>query len=165
MHLADNEFFEQYKRLDKLCSEMYGCQKGVGEYISEMENKGYQGKLRISSWETDYRLLYRARRVRNQIAHGTEEYQISDPEDLAFVKDFYDRIFTSQDPLTLLRKSIEESERRQQELKRRQTQPQSQPPVRYPSRPLPKRKSNKWIGFAVAAGILALVILFYCFNR
>ena len=157
--MADKDFLEQYKRLDKLCSEMYGCQKGVSEYISEMENKGYQGKLRISSWETDYRLLYRARRVRNQIAHGTEEYQISDPEDLAFVKDFYDRIFTSQDPLTLLRKSIEESERRQQ------PQSQSQPPVRYPSRPLPKRKSNKWIGFAVAAGLLALVILFYCFNR
>ena len=38
MQPADNDFFEEYKRLDRLCADMYSCQNGVSEYINQMEN-------------------------------------------------------------------------------------------------------------------------------
>ena len=39
----DNEFFEAYKRLDRLCSDIYGCRNGVSQYIEDMERASYQG--------------------------------------------------------------------------------------------------------------------------
>ena len=36
MQAIDNEFFEAYKRLDRLCSDIYGCRNGVSQYIEDM---------------------------------------------------------------------------------------------------------------------------------
>ena len=107
MLLFDNEFFEEYKRLAKLCSEMYSCQNGVSEYISQMEIESYRGQYSISSWDSDYKMLKHVRWIRNQIAHDAGAYQISEPNDLIFVKNFYKRILSGNDPLTLLMKSTE----------------------------------------------------------
>ena len=43
MQAIDNEFFEAYKRLDRLCSDIYGCRNGVSQYIEDMERVSYQG--------------------------------------------------------------------------------------------------------------------------
>ena len=104
MHIADNDFFEAYKRLDKLCSEMYACQNGVSEYIAQMERLTYKGQYRVSSWNNDYKMLKHVRWVRNQIAHDSGTIQISEPDDLDFAQDFRSRIFSGNDPLTLLEK-------------------------------------------------------------
>lgn len=37
MQPADNEFFEEYKHLDKLCGDMYSCRNGISEYIDQMD--------------------------------------------------------------------------------------------------------------------------------
>ena len=37
MEQIDNKFFEEYKRLDKLCGEIFSCRNGVSEYITQME--------------------------------------------------------------------------------------------------------------------------------
>ncbi len=50
MQAIDNEFFEAYKRLDRLCSDIYGCRNGVSQYIEDMERVSYQGRLAIPSW-------------------------------------------------------------------------------------------------------------------
>lgn len=49
MQAIDNEFFEAYKRLDRLCSDIYGCRNGVSQYIEDMERVSYQGRLAIPS--------------------------------------------------------------------------------------------------------------------
>ena len=164
LQLADNEFFEEYKRLDKLCSEMYSCRNGVSEYISQMENSAYQGQFRVSSWTSDYKMLKHVRWVRNQIAHDSGTYQISEPEDLAFVRNFYGRIFSGQDSLTLLRSSMNaESEQRRQQRKQ-QANPVPAPDVPHSYTPQ-KKKSHRRIGVLIGIGILALTLFLFCFSH
>lgn len=164
MQPADNDFFEEYKRLDRLCADMYSCQNGVSEYINQMENKSYQGQYRVSSWTSDYKMLKHIRWVRNQIAHDSGISQISEREDLEFVQDFYERIFSGQDPLTLLRKAIEtEAERRKQQ-KTQHTNPAQTytPPRTYTS---DNRKTHGWIGIIIGLGILALILVILFLNN
>ena len=33
MQAIDNEFFDEYKKLDKICGEIFNCTNGVSEYI------------------------------------------------------------------------------------------------------------------------------------
>lgn len=187
MHIADNVFFEAYKRLDKLCSEMYSCQNGVSEYIAQMERETYQGQYRVSSWNTDYKMLKHIRWVRNQIAHDFGLYQISEPEDLDFVQDFHSRIYSGSDPLTLLRKAIESENaiRRQQKKQADENRIQRPRVQQYTYQTPPelskhtpeKKKSHAWIGVLVGVligafvsvlvgvGIIAFILLILFFNR
>ena len=105
MTSSDNLFFEEFKRLDKLCADAYACKNGVSEYISVMETKTRRQQLLVSTWDDDYRMLMRVRRVRNQIAHDPDAFQISEESDLSFVRDFCSRMFSGQDPLSQLRKA------------------------------------------------------------
>ena len=162
MQSADNEFFEEYKRLDKLCSEMYSCQNGVSEYIAQMESKSYQGQYRISSWDSDYKMLKHVRWIRNQIAHDSGTYQISEQGDLIFVRDFYNRIFSGRDSLTLLRKAIDaEAERRSQQ-KKQQTNHVPTPTIPHAYTP-PKNSNHGWIGALIGIGVLALILVLFFF--
>lgn len=162
MQLQDNDFFEEYKRLDRLCSDMYSCQNGISEYIAQMENNSNQGRCRVSSWESDYKTLKHVRWVRNQIAHDSGSCQISEPEDLTFVLDFYDRIFSGQDSLTLLRKAIEAEAERQRQQKKQQANQVSTPTVPRPDAPSEEESRD---GIGVLIGIVAaafiLMLLFF----
>ena len=42
MEPLDNEFFEKYKSLERLCSDMYSCKNGVSLYIEDMESRSPQ---------------------------------------------------------------------------------------------------------------------------
>ena len=158
LHIADNDFFEAYKRLDKLCSEMYSCQNGVSEYIAQMERLTYKGQYRVFSWNNDYKQLKHVRWVRNKIAHDADSYQISEAGDLDFVQDFYSRIFSGGDPLTLLRKAVE-SENRIQSQQKKQQKAQVQVPTAPYSYTPDKKKSHTWIGILISLGIIALILL------
>jgi len=114
MHAEDNAFFEEYKRLDRLCGDMYACQNGVSAYLAAMESKAVRGSARVACWDSDYRQLKHVRWVRNRIAHDSGSLRISEPDDLAFVQDFYNRIFEGRDALTLLRKAEEQPRQKQQ---------------------------------------------------
>lgn len=168
MQPLDNDFFEEYKRLDRLCGDMYACQNGVSAYLAAMESKAAQGQARVACWNSDYRMLKHVRWVRNQIAHDSGNCQLSEPSDLAFVQDFYSRIFSGQDALTLLRKANEHAQRR--------TQPQTQyatsntaqtsphpfttPERNPPQTPVqPPNTSNKWLVLSVAIVILLLAAI------
>ncbi len=84
MHVTDNEFFEEYKRLDRLCGDMYACQNGVSAYLAAMDDKALQGQSLVSCWRSDYRQLKHVRWVRNRIAHDSGQAPLSEPDDLAF---------------------------------------------------------------------------------
>ena len=89
---------------------MYLVQNGVSEYITQMKQNSAQGLRSVRSWSTDRRMLQHVRSIRNAIAHDTAGYQVSEDEDIEFVRDFYRRIMSGNDPLTLLRKSAEVAE-------------------------------------------------------
>ena len=120
LQTQDNEFFEEYKRLEKLCSEIYGVPNGVSAYIADMEGKAAQGRYRIPLWETDYKTLKHLRWVRNELAHNTYTYVFSEPLDVRQAQDFRQRILTEQDPLTRLQR-VNAARRSQQ--RPRQVQP------------------------------------------
>ncbi len=98
----DMVFFEEYKRLDKLCSDLYAKLPGVSAYIADMENNAVQGQAQIPSWNSDYKTLKHVRWVRNRLAHESCAEQLSSEADLAFIQDFYRRILYLRDPLYLL---------------------------------------------------------------
>lgn len=98
----DNEFFEEYKRLDRLCSDMYSCRDGIRQYLEDMECQFSEGEKTIPHWAQDYRKLRGLRRTRNTLAHNVSEYQVCTEQDVENVIDFVDRIMQQQDPLAML---------------------------------------------------------------
>ena len=106
MHLC-LEFQEEYKRLDRLCKECLGTEKGVSDYIEQMELVPWNDRRYVTTWENDYQCLKHIRWVRNQLAHveGTLTSDICVKEDLLWVKDFYRRIIRQEDPFGLIRKA------------------------------------------------------------
>ena len=105
MQPLDNEFFEEYKRLDRLCADMYSCKNGVSQYIEDMESRSRREAGVISSWDNDYKMLKHLRWKRNRIAHDTDGHQISSISDIQYVRKFHERILSGQDPIALLEKS------------------------------------------------------------
>ena len=98
---------------------MYSCKNGVSEYISDMEKNSDRGQRLVSGWNADYKMLKHVRWVRNQIAHDTNTKQVSEPEDLEFVRDYYKRIFSGKDSLSLLRKAKGSGKKRKSRKKKK----------------------------------------------
>jgi len=81
MSPTDNDFFEAYKHLDKLCCEVLNCSNGVSTYIEQMEASP-SGRRLVPAWDSDYSALKHIRWVRNQIAHDTTGCAISSESDV-----------------------------------------------------------------------------------
>lgn len=163
------EFIDEFKHLEKLCNEIYGDQHGVTLYIQDMESKSYMSTRGIEDWDRDLKYLTRVRHIRNNLVHESD-YDIDYTEDdIAFMRDFYDRILNQEDPLSLLRKQMDQIKKVKP---RPQPQPQPQPQVNqvvYQQYTNLENKENKedskvekglWIviGVIVVAVIAALVV-------
>ena len=99
------KFIDSYKRLEKLCSEVYGDNHGVSAYIDEMVKKS-DGAYCVSGWNEDLKQLKHYRWVRNQIVHdpNCSEENMCTPEDSQWINDFHSRIMSANDPLAQYRK-------------------------------------------------------------
>ena len=91
-----------YKRLEKLCSDMYGTAHGISAYIEDMVNCS-QGARIVPGWEHDLKQLKHYRWVRNKIVHEPDctEEKMCVPADTRWLDTFYDRIMHRRDPLTV----------------------------------------------------------------
>lgn len=98
------EFLNAYKRLEKLCSDMYGTAHGISAYIEDMVNCP-QGARLVSGWQQDLRQLKHYRWVRNKIVHEPDctEEELCTPADTRWLDSFYDRIMSRRDPLAVYR--------------------------------------------------------------
>lgn len=72
MTQLDNEFFEEYKHLERLCSDMYSCRDGVRQYLEGMESHSSEGERIVPNWKRDYWKLRGLRKTRNVLAHNME---------------------------------------------------------------------------------------------
>lgn len=103
------DFFNEYKRLDKLCSDIYSKNSGgVTSYINDMEHISSLGRVNIPEWDATYSKLKSVRYVRNQMAHGEgsfEDYECN-YEDVKWLRDFYEKIMNVSDPIAIYRKNI-----------------------------------------------------------
>ena len=98
-------FIDSYKRLEKLCSEIYNNNRGVSCYIDEMINTPV-GARYVPGWNEDLKRLKHYRWVRNQIAHEPEcnEGNMCEPGDAEWLNNFHSRIMAVNDPLAQYRK-------------------------------------------------------------
>lgn len=97
-------FFEEYKHLNKLCSELYKDQAGVTCYIEHMKRIPWSEYLSIPNWQTDLKELIRLRHIRNYLAHteGAFEETICTQNDINWLQNFYNRILNQSDPIGML---------------------------------------------------------------
>lgn len=98
-------FIDSFKRLEKLCSELYGNKHGISFYIDEMKGIA-DGEERVSGWNADLKKLKHCRWVRNKIVHepGCTEENMCGPDDSRWLQDFHSRIMSKKDPLSMYRK-------------------------------------------------------------
>ena len=101
-------FIDSYKRLEKLCSEVCGVNRGVAAYIDEMINNSY-ASYSVKGWDDDLKQLKHYRWVRNQIAHDPDcsEENMCEPDDSKWLDDFRKRIMNQTDPLAMYRKATQ----------------------------------------------------------
>lgn len=114
MQKTDNVFLEEYKRLDKICSDMYSEQHGVSVYIENLQRTG--------RFKDDYYKLKHLRWLRNQLVHDLNPQHATEA-DVSDVRVFYERIMKGTDPLAMLeksrRKSSSSKEKRQRTSKKK----------------------------------------------
>lgn len=101
MQRLQETFFEEYKRTDALCRDLFAAERGVSEYIEQMQAAEAEGKQRVPGWQDDFYALKHLRWLRNQIAHEPGGADCTDA-DLAQLRRFHQRVLAREDPLALL---------------------------------------------------------------
>lgn len=109
---TEERLFDEFKRVDNICRDMFFGQSGISQYITEMEQNSFYGRSAVSSWDMDYHMLKRVRLLRNQIAHDSSATECSE-EDADWLEEFHSRLLTQNDPLALLEKAKQERLRAQ----------------------------------------------------
>ena len=96
-------FFEEFKKLEKLCGEMYGSHNGVTNYIDDMKDVPYSNYRDIPNWEDDLSQLKKMRHIRNNLAHeeGAFAKKVCTQNDIRWIQTFIKRIMNQSDPLAI----------------------------------------------------------------
>lgn len=83
------EFMNAYKRLEKLCSDMYGTAHGISAYIDDMVNCPRGARI-VPDWAHDLKQLKHYRWIRNQIVHEPDctEEELCTPADTRWLDTF-----------------------------------------------------------------------------
>lgn len=104
MEHLNMRFLEEYKRLDKLCKEIYRADRGISSYIDDMKASNRSGNYTIPGWSSDLDQLIRLRHLRNKLTHevGTTDLPICTENDIQWVADFHSRILSRTDPIAKL---------------------------------------------------------------
>lgn len=114
------KFMDLYKSVDRFIRDAYRTSEGVSEYLRQMEAVDYKGDRLVPRWKEDYDTLKHVRWVRNQLAHDVSyDSDICEAADLVRLQAFYERLYSANDPLALLKKEEEADRQRQQENRRR----------------------------------------------
>ena len=103
-------FFEEYKRADKLCCEIYNSDKGITSYIDDMQNESSSYKKDVPEWYTCLETLQKLRYKRNILAHEADTFDIDmiDESELEFIKEFRKSLLERSDPIAKLEKIKQE---------------------------------------------------------
>lgn len=105
------DFFEEYRRVDNICKDMYLSGQGVTEYISQMERYDIYGSSIIKNWNEKYKELKHLRWLRNQIAHESFSGDL-EQTDLIELQRFHKQLLNQKDPLAELAKRQRECDGR-----------------------------------------------------
>jgi len=97
-------FFREYTRLDRLCMDAYGTEKGISNYIDLMMETPAVRRGGVRGWDDDIRNLRRLRHIRNQLAHDADAFdeELCTQGDIQWLKSFHSRVLSRNDPLAQL---------------------------------------------------------------
>lgn len=101
------EFFEEYKKLDNLCKDLFRSNLGVTKYIEEMEKTPFIDRRLVNSWNNYYDMLKHVKWIRNNIAHNNE-YSGCNKDDVENIKNFYQQIIEQKDPFSIINEKNKE---------------------------------------------------------
>ena len=101
------EFFEEYKKLDNLCKDLFRSNRGVTKYIEEMEKTPFIDRRLVNSWNNYYDMLKHVKWIRNNIAHNNE-YSGCNKDDVENIKNFYQQIIEQKDPFSIINEKNKE---------------------------------------------------------
>ena len=102
------DFADLYKEVDNFIKDAYSSEHGVSEYLMQMETKALKGRRLLPAWDADYKELKRLRWIRNQLSHEVGyDSDITEEFDYEWLKNFRAGLYSSSDPLSLLRKAEE----------------------------------------------------------
>ena len=106
-------FFEEFKKLEKLCGEMYGSHNGVTNYIDDMKDVPYSNYRDIPNWEDDLSQLKKMRHIRNNLAHeeGAFAKKVCTKNDIRWIQTFIKRIMNQSDPLAIQHRNQKNKEK------------------------------------------------------
>ena len=96
MDKLEIEFFEEYKYVDNICSDMYGSQPGVTAYINEMERLSNQGVYKVQNWNAKLQTLKHLRRLRNDIAHSQSVTDLNE-YDMGELERFHNQLLNQKE--------------------------------------------------------------------
>lgn len=97
------DFLEAYKSLDEICKQILSSNRGISQYIDEMDETG-QMNIVVPQWKEDFNQLKRMRRIRNQLVHEVNSFDYCnvEQEDIEWLCNFRSRILERKDPFALL---------------------------------------------------------------
>lgn len=110
MNRINVEFFETYKKLDRLCAQMYGLSGGgVTAYIDDMK-ANWTAVYGTANWSETFNTLRRLRHMRNEMAHDEGAFDVLDctREDIDWLNSFYHALMHGDDPISCSRKKATE---------------------------------------------------------
>ena len=172
-------FMDSFKRLEKLCGEIYRVQHGVSAYIEDME-KCSSGAYSVEGWSEDLRRLKDYLHLRNKIGHDTDFSEDDcDEGDAEWLDSFRSRIMNRDDPLARYPRFMDEpKKKRTATVQTRQATPSSYrprddvPPSRidhtWDDTNRRCEKPSRWSEYLFnvilyGSAILLAVIIGYCF--
>lgn len=150
MYNLNDTFLEEFKRLDKLCKEMYQSDKGITSYIEDMKHVSPYESRCIPNWDFDLKQLTNLRHLRNRLTHdvGTLNINMCTQSDINWLHSFYGRIFNQTDPIALLCRNKREQSKQVTNLPTLH-----QIPYTYSTPPQPKHSTGARIVLYIIAGV------------
>lgn len=105
MDNVNYRFYEEFSRLDHLCSEIYQLDNGVGAYLAEMDAVSSAYAEAVPGWIENMEQLYRMFMLRKALAQSAEAFQetICAQEDVDWLHQFGQLIMDRKDPLALMK--------------------------------------------------------------
>ncbi len=158
MNNLNGAFLEEFKRIDKLCREIYRSEKGVTSYIENMTRISPYESKNIPNWNIDLQRLKELRHLRNRLSHeiGTLDLNMCSQHDIDWIKIFYNRILNQSDPIALLYKNRKENAAQKKYSSKQQTACSDSKHIR--------RKPPAAVIFFLIAVILTLLTVFIIIN-
>lgn len=156
------DFMDLYKRADRFIKDAYSSSEGVSEYIRLMEDDFIKGSSNIQGWKRDFDNLKHIRWIRNQLAHEVSyDSEICSVNEYEWLEEFYERLFSAEDPLAVLRKI--EMKAASERVGKRQPDNNSYQTPREVYTPPQGSRSNKPDGCLIAFVMIPIIIAIMIF--